>query len=448
MVPPDEDLDPESRRRFAERVDQPGGRAAVPRRTIRVMQDSKSWVPVPPGSPFPIDNLPYGVFSDGTSGPRVGVAIGDQVLDAGAAASSVGSSLADVLVGQASVDALMAAGPAVWSEAREAIFSWLTDPSLRRAVEPHLHRIDQIRLHLPFTVADYVDFYASEHHAVNVGRIFRPDSDPLPSQWKCLPMGYHGRAGTVAISGTPVVRPRGQRPGPSSQPVFEPTEKLDFEAEVGFVMGVPSRPGEPVDVGAFREHTFGVCLINDWSARDIQSFEYVPLGPLLGKSFLTSISPWIVPLAALEAARVEPPRRSPEPLPHLRDGEPWGLDLSLEIRLNGELISTPPFSTMYWTAAQQLAHLTSNGAHVRTGDLLGSGTVSGPGQDQVGSLLELSRGGAQPFVTNDGRTHSFLDDGDEVVISAWAPGTSGTAIGFGSVAGTVLPSPLTWPHGG
>ena len=412
------------------------------------MQERKSWVPVPTGSPFPIDNLPYGVFSGGSSGPRVGVAIGEHVLDAGAAAASVGSSMAGFL-GRDSIDALMAAGPAVWAEARESVFSWLTDPSLRPVVEPHLHRIDQIRSHLPFTVADYVDFYASEHHAANVGRIFRPGSDPLPSQWKRLPMGYHGRAGTVVVSGTPVVRPRGQRPGPNSEPVFAPTEKLDFEAEVGFVIGAASRPGNPVEVGAFREHVFGACLINDWSARDIQSFEYVPLGPLLGKSFLTSISPWIVPLAALEAARVEPPRRSPEPLPHLRDGgERWGLELSLEIRLNGDLISTPPYSTMYWTAAQQLAHLTSNGAHVRTGDLLGSGTVSGPGQDQVGSLLELSRDGTKPFMTSDGCSHTFLDDGDEVVISAWAPGTGGTRIGFGSVAGTVLPAPLTWPHGG
>ena len=389
------------------------------------------------------------MFCVGSEEPRIGVAIGDLVLDVGRAASSTRSRLEGVLHGEYSIDCLMAAGPSAWSGARDEITSWLTDPSYMKVLQPHMHPIEEVEMHLPFTVSDYVDFYASEHHAANVGRIFRPGSDPLPAHWKHLPMGYHGRAGSVAVSGTPVVRPWGLHSGPDSQPVFGPTEKLDFETEVGFVIGSPSRRGTPVPVGAFRRHVFGVCLVNDWSARDIQSFEYVPLGPMLGKSFLTSISPWVLPVAALEAARVDPPPRSPEPPVHLRDGgEPWGLDISLEVRLNGEVISTPPFSSMYWTAAQQLAHLTSNGSHVRTGDLLASGTVSGPGPDQVGSLLELSRDGSEPFVTGDGRSHTFLEDGDELDISAWAPGPDGTRIGFGSVRGRILPSPLTWPHGG
>jgi len=254
----------------------------------------------------------------------------------------------------------------------------------------------------------------------------------------------------VVASGTPVQRPHGQRRGSHGSPVFEPTERLDFEAEVGFIVGRSSEPGKPLGVDSFRDHVFGACLLNDWSARDIQAYEYVPLGPMLGKSFLTSVSPWIVPLLALEEARVPPPRRAPLPLPHLRDGQDhWGLDISLEVRLNGHVISRPPFAGMYWTAAQQLAHLTSNGANVRTGDLLASGTVSGPGRDQVGSLLEMSSGGTTPFTTPDGRGHTFLEDGDEVVIAGSAPGAEGVRIGFGSVAGKVLSaSPLSWPHGG
>jgi fumarylacetoacetase len=289
-------------------------------------------------------------------------------------------------------------------------------------------------------VADYVDFYSSEQHAENVGRIFRPGSDPLPANWKHLPIGYHGRAGTVAVSGTPVARPQGQRKGPDHEaPVFGPSMRLDFEAELGFVVGTPS--AGPVPVGGFAEQVFGVCLLNDWSARDLQAWEYVPLGPFLGKSFLTSISPWVVPLAALEAARVPPPARDPRPLPYLEDDEPWGLDITLEVRLNGQVVSRPPAQGLYWTAAQQLAHLTVNGAGLRTGDLYGSGTVSGPGRDQYGSLLELSWGGAEPLELADGSTRTFLEDGDVVTISATAPGSAGGRICFGEVTGRVIPAP-------
>ena len=376
------------------------------------------------------------------------VAIGDQVLDVGSVAFELGSDLTHLLA-QPLLDHLMEAGPAAWQAARREITAWLSDRGHRRVVEPHLRPLGSVALHLPFTVADYVDFYASEHHAANVGRILRPGSEPLPAQWRNLPIGYHGRSGTIAVSGEPVRRPAGQWRSGDGDPVYAPTRRLDFEAEMAFVVGAGSRPGEPVDVRSFAEHVFGAMVLNDWSARDIQSFEYVPLGPMLGKSFLTSVSPWVVPLAALDSARVAPPQRSPLPLPHLRDGEDqWGLDITLEVSLNGHVISKPPFATMYWTPAQQLAHLTSNGAHVRTGDVLASGTVSGPGRDQVGSLIELNRGGAEPFETPDGTRHTFLEDGDEVVISASAPGPGGSTIGFGSVAGRVVPSPLGWPHGG
>ena len=297
-----------------------------------------------------------------------------------------------------------------------------------------------MRLHRPFEVADYVDFYSSEHHATNLGRILRPGTAPLTPNWKHLPIGYHGRAGTVAVSGTPVVRPCGQQKGDGA-PVFGPTQRLDVEVEVGFVVGVPSELGRPVPVSAFADHVFGVCLVNDWSARDLQAWEYVPLGPFLGKSFLTSVSPWVVPLDALKAARVPPPARDPRPLPYLRDDdEPWGLDLTLELRLNGEVMSRPPFAGMYWTPAQQLAHLTVNGANLRTGDLLASGTVSGPERDQRGSLIELSWGGTEPVELADGSTRTFLEDGDVVSITATAPGANGERVHFGEVTGRVEPA--------
>jgi fumarylacetoacetase len=297
-------------------------------------------------------------------------------------------------------------------------------------------------MHLPIEVADYVDFYSSQHHAENLGRMFRPDSAALTPNWKHLPIGYHGRAGTVQVSGTSVVRPCGQRKAPTDDaPTFGPSQRLDIEAEVGFVVGVGSDLGTAVPVGRFTEHVFGVCLVNDWSARDLQSWEYVPLGPFLGKSFLTSVAPWVVPLAALEAARVTPPPRDVALLPYLDDSDqPWGLDIRMEVRLNGELISCPPFADMYWTPAQQLAHMTVNGASLRTGDLYASGTVSGPGEDQRGSFIELSWGGKEPLTLADGTTRTFLDDGDVVTITATAPGADGTRMAFGEVTGRIEPA--------
>jgi fumarylacetoacetase len=337
----------------------------------------------------------------------------------------------------------MARGPPAWSELRAQLTDWLTDEAHRDTVEPHLVPRSEVTLHLPVEIADYVDFYSSQHHAENLGRMFRPDSEPLTPNWKHLPIGYHGRAGTVQVSGTPVVRPSGQRKAPTDDaPTFGPSQRLDIEAEVGFVVGTPSELGRPVPLSAFPEHVFGVCLVNDWSARDLQAWEYVPLGPFLGKSFLTSVSPWVVPLAALEAARVAPPARQPQPLPYLDDtGEPWGLDLTLEVRLNGELVSCPPFGSLYWTPAQQLAHMTVNGASLRTGDLYASGTVSGPQRDQRGSFIELSWGGTEPLTLSDGSTRTFLEDGDVVTITATAPRPGGTRIAFGEVTGRVEPTP-------
>jgi fumarylacetoacetase len=399
----------------------------------RVTADA--WVDIAADSPFPVDNLPYGVFSRPGQQARVGVAVGGYVLD-------VAAVLDDPVFSTASLNPFMALGPRAWATTRERLVDLLTRPDARRSVEPHLVPADDVLLHLPFEVADYVDFYASLHHAENLGRILRPDDEPLTPNWRHLPLGYHGRAGTVVVSGTPVVRPAGQRREPGDHgPVFGPSTRLDMEAEVGFVVGVGSSLGVPVPVADFAQHVFGVVLVNDWSARDLQSWEYVPLGPFLGKSFATTISPWVVPLAALEGARVPGPRQDPLPLPYLADAEGWGLDLALEVRLNGEVISRPPFATTYWTAAQQLAHLTANGARLRTGDLYASGTVSGARPDERGSLIELTWNGTEPLTLADGSTRTFLEDGDDVVITASAPGPAGGRLGLGEVSGTVQRCP-------
>lgn len=397
------------------------------------------WTGVAADHPFGVHTLPYGVFTDAArEQPRIGVAVGDAILDLTAAAAALlPEHLA--LFASGTLDALLAAGRRTWTAVRDGLTEWLTDERYADVLAPLLVPASGTTMRLPFTVADYVDFYSCEQHATNVGRILRPDQPALPANWRHLPIGYHGRAGTVVISGTPICRPPGQRRLPDGTVTFALSSALDFEAEVGFVVGAPSMPGRPVPLTDFADHVFGVCLVNDWSARDIQAWEYPPLGPFLGKSFATSISPWVIPLDALAAARVRPPARDPRPLPYLDDtsAEPWGLDITLEVRLNDQLVSRPPFAGMYWTAAQQLAHLTSNGACLRTGDLFASGTVSGAAPDQRGSLLELSWNGSSPLTLDGGATRSYLADGDEVSITATAPGPEGSTIGLGEVRGQV-----------
>ncbi|SFT89802.1 fumarylacetoacetate hydrolase [Geodermatophilus amargosae] len=398
-----------------------------------------SWLDLPADTGFGVDNLPYGVFSTEGTAPRTGVAVGNSVLD-------LAASTGDDVHATGSLNAFLARGPQAWAELRARLTGWFTDEAHRGAVEPHLVPRSEVTLHLPVEVADHVDFYSSQHHAENLGRMFRPDSAPLTPNWKHLPIGYHGRAGTVQVSRTPVVRKSGQRKAPADDaPTFGPSQRLDIEAELGFVVGTPSELGRPVPLSAFGHHVFGVCLVDDWSARDLQSWEYVPLGPFLGKSFLTSVSPWVVPLAALEAARVRPPARDATLLPYLDDTdvEPWGLDVGIEVRLNGELVSCPPFGLLYWTPAQQLAHVTVNGASLRTGDLFASGTVSGPARDQRGSFIGLSWGGREPLSLPDGTTRTFLEDGDVVTLTATAPGTGGGRISLGEVTGRVEPARAT-----
>jgi fumarylacetoacetase len=407
---------------------------------------SESPFAVAEDDPFGAHNLPYGVFSTAADPePRLGVRFGGRVLDAGAAAHAVGAppEVAGPLSAPV-LNPLLAAGRPAWTAVRAALTEWLTEPRHRDAVGPLLVPLEQVRLHLPFEVADYVDFYASEHHAANVGRLFRPGGDPLTPNWKHLPIGYHGRAGTVVVSGTPVVRPCGQRKAPDEPaPSYGPSRRLDVEVELGFVAGAATAPGDRVALGAADAHVFGVCLVNDWSARDLQSWEYVPLGPFLGKSFATSVSPWVVPLDALAHARTAPPPRDAPLLPYLDDSgarPPYGLDVAMELRLNGHTLTRPPYAAMYWTYAQMLAHMTVNGARLRPGDLFASGTVSGPRPGEVGALIELTHGGARPVELPDGSRRGYLEDGDEVVITASAPGPGGVPVGLGEVAGRVEPA--------
>jgi fumarylacetoacetase len=364
----------------------------------------------------------FGVFSRGSDARRIGWRVGDSVLDV--AAAGLGDEFGEPLL-----NAFLERGRGAWDDAVGRIGEHVD------AGRGPLVPLAGVELHLPFAVADYVDFYSSLEHATNLGRILRPDGEPLLPNWRWLPIGYHGRAGTVVVSGTPVIRPCGQaRAGGDAEPRFGPSRRLDFELELGFVVGVPSRLGEPVPLESFADHVFGVVLVNDWSARDIQAWEYQPLGPFLGKSFATSIAAWVTPLALLDAVRVEGPPQEPAPVPYLEGGRDWGLDIALEVELNGTVVSRTNARHVYWTMPQQLAHATVNGASLRTGDLMATGTISGPDRGSEGSLIELTRAGAEPLRLPDGN-RTFLEDGDEVVFR----GRAG-AIELGEVCGRIEPA--------
>jgi fumarylacetoacetase len=408
---------------------------------MSTLSPGTSWLDLPADHLFGIHTLPYGVFSTEGTEPRVWVRVGDWVLDAGVCAELAGMESGAVWL-TPSLNAFLAEGREAWSAGRAFLQEQLTNDCHRDSVEPHLVPVADVRMHLPIEVADYVDFYASEHHATNVGRLFRPNSEPLTPNWKHLPIGYHGRSGTVVVSGTDVVRPTGQRKAPADPtPSFGPSLRLDIEAELGFVVGDSTLVGDRVAVDDADDHLFGVVLLNDWSARDIQAWEYVPLGPFLGKSFATSISPWVVPMEALAAARLPLPGQDPQPLEYLRgEAAAYGLDVHYEVELNGTVVSRPEYRDLYWSPAQMLAHLTVNGASLRNGDLFGSGTISGAAKDSRGSLLELSWNGAEPVALADGTTRTFLEDGDIVTLSAWAPGADGARVGLGEVTGTIQPA--------
>jgi fumarylacetoacetase len=400
---------------------------------------------------YGLDNLPFGIFADASGRRRAGVAFEAGVVDLD---RLVGGGFLDAesLRGATTLNEFLGAGLAKWRAVRARLRSLLGPGAAadeRAAVAAATLQRDAVSMHLPIDVGDYVDFYSSLEHATNVGRILRPNSPPLQPNYRHIPIGYHGRAGTVVASGTPIRRPHGQRKAPDAEaPTFGPSTMLDVELELAWIAGTGSVHGEPVSADAVREHVFGYVLLNDWSARDIQAWEYQPLGPFLSKSFATSISPWVVTLDALEPFRVAEPAREPEPLPYLRAREPWSYDVELELLLQTAQMrerAQPPVSVsrtnfrgMYWTVAQQLAHVTSNGAVLRPGDLFGTGTVSGYEQGTQGSLIELTRRGANPLALPNGESRGFLEDGDTVVLRGRA--IRGAArVGLGEVVGTIIP---------
>ena len=363
----------------------------------------------------------FGVFSVGDDAPRVGFRVAGGILDL--AAAGLGA-----VFEAGALNAFLALGRQSWEDTVSRVDELVTAGA-------ELVPLDRATSRLPFEIADYVDFYSSLEHATNLGRLFRPGAEPLLPNWRHLPVGYHGRAGTVVVSGTPVVRPSGQVKSPDENaPGHEPSRRLDFELELGFVVGVGSGLGEPVAASAFRDHVFGVLLVNDWSARDIQAWEYQPLGPFLGKSFTTSIAAWVTPLALLEDRFVASPRQDPRPLPYLSPAGDWSLDVELEVELSGTVVSRSNARGLYWTMPQQLAHATVNGASIRTGDLFASGTISGPDPGSEGSLIELTWNGERPVRLADGSERTFLEDGDEVVLR----GRAGD-VELGEVRGTIQP---------
>ncbi len=385
---------------------------------------------------FDQHNLPYGSFRQGDGTVHLGVRLGHHVLDLEAIATAVNSPLLTFVQG-GNLDALLQADAQIWSQLRSEIQAWVADAALGEAIARHAYPLAQVQLLMPFTVADYVDYYASELHALNVGKIFRPQNPELPAAWKALPIGYHGRSGTIVVSGTDVARPNGLR-RVDGNVEFGPCRFLDIEAEMGFVCG--NATAGPIDLKDADQHVFGAFILNDWSARDIQAFEYVPLGPYLGKSFATSISPWVVPLQALEAARVMTPPRDQALSAYLDDAHarPSGLDVSLRVLWNGELVSEPPFKVMYFSYAQMVTHMIINGASLRAGDMFASGTISGAEVRQRGSFLELTWNGAEPVTLAQGGERKSLQDGDRIEIQATAPGPEGSIIDFGAVIGNIV----------
>ncbi|WP_108661729.1 fumarylacetoacetase [Acuticoccus kandeliae] len=403
---------------------------------------------------FPLNNLPHGVFSAPGRRHHLGIAIGAMILDVTAAAPVLAPALrgalpdgaADPLAGP-DWNAFMAAGPAVWAAFRAALQTMLAEgAAAREALAPHLVQMSEARLHLPFTVAEYTDFYAGRQHAFNVGTMFRGPENALPPNWLHIPIGYNGRASTVVVSGTDIRRPLGQtKAADADAPTFGPSRRLDIELEMGAIVGTPSAMGSPVTVAEAAQMIFGYVLLNDWSARDIQAWEYQPLGPFQAKAFGTTISPWIVSRLALAPFAVGAPPREKPLLPYLRDDGPGHYDIALSVEMAGAsgpsaTISRTNARELYYSAAQQLAHHASSGCAMRTGDLLGSGTISGPTRESYGSLLEMTWGGRDPIELPGGARRTFIEDGDTLTLKGHAEG-DGYRIGFGECRGTIRPAP-------
>lgn len=412
-----------------------------------------SFIDVAPDSHFPIENLPYGIFRPRTgAAPRVGTAIGEYVLDLSALEDDGlfenRRIRAERPFSRSALNVFMSMGRDVWKSARATLSKLLRadEPTLRDRSplrDRAFHRRQDVQMLLPANIGDYTDFYSSKEHATNVGTMFRGKENALKPNWLHLPVGYHGRASSIVVSGTDVRRPCGQlKPSDDEPPIYGACRLLDFELEMGFFVGEGNTLGEPIPIDRAHEHIFGLVLVNDWSARDIQKWEYVPLGPFLGKSFATTISPWVVTLDALEPFRSEGPRQEPEPLEYLRAARPMAYDIALEVALEIDGLAEPQricrsnFRHLYWNVSQQLAHHTVNGCNTRPGDLMASGTISGSHPDSYGSLLELSWKGTKPLALEGGLTRTFLEDGDRVVMTAWAQG-DGYRVGFGEAIGRI-----------
>ena len=415
------------------------------------MSMKKSFVEVSPESHFPIQNLPYGVFSKGGGERRVGVAIGDYVLDVTALEKE--QLLPTNCFQNESLNPFIATGRTEWKKVRGLLQDLLDEnnatlrdnASLREQV---LLPISSVEMHLPVKIGDYTDFYSSKEHATNVGTMFRDPNNALLPNWIHIPVAYHGRASSVVISGTEVRRPLGQTKADDSElPAFGPCRLMDFELEMGCIIGKENALGEPIPIEEAPEHIFGLVLVNDWSARDIQKWEYVPLGPFLAKNLATSISPWIVTMDALEEFRVAGPKQDPEPLPYLQTDGDWAYDIELEVHLQSEQMNEPAriaksnFKYMYWSVCQQVAHHASNGCNLQVGDLLASGTISGPDVETYGSLLELSWKGTKPIKISSQEERTFLKDNDVLSLTGYSQG-DGYRIGFGEVSGKILPPVL------
>jgi fumarylacetoacetase len=412
----------------------------------------QSWVEVPHRSDFPLQNLPYGIFKTARLSPRAGVAIGNYIVDLAvlSAAGKFSGIVSDVRVfSQPTLNDFIALGKPVTNKVRERLQELLSEENselkndISLCEQAFVNQADATML-LPVHIPNYTDFYSSIEHATNVGKLFRPDN-PLMPNWKHLPVAYHGRASSIVVSGTPIRRPRGQTKADDAPcPSFGPTKALDFELEMAFVIGKETSLGESISTSVAEDYIFGLVIFNDWSARDIQKWEYVPLGPFLGKNFGSSISPWIVPLEALKEFRVAPPVQEPEVLPYLQQSGNTNFDIQLEVELTtssgaSAVISRSNTKYLYWSIRQQLAHHTVNGCNVEVGDLYASGTISGPTPDSLGSLLEITEGGKKSLVLPDGSERKYLQDGDTITIRAFAE-KDGLRIGFGSCAGTILPA--------
>lgn len=403
-----------------------------------------TWLSIAENSDFTLQNLPYGIFHTGDERPRAGVAIGDQIIDLEMAASEgfFGKRrFFKKVFAQATLNEYIGLGRSVHARVRRRLTEWLTQERVPENANKILVPRTSATMLMPVRVGNYTDFYSSIEHATNVGKMFRPDNPLLPN-WRWLPVGYHGRASSVVVSGTPVRRPNGQyKPANQEQPVYGPTRELDFELEMAFIIGKDSPLGTPVAADNADEYIFGMVIFNDWSARDIQRWEYVPLGPFLGKNFASSISPWIVPLEALKDLRIKGPKQEPAPLDYLRTRRPQNFDIQLEVAIIGQsgeetVVSRSNTRYLYWNIAQQLAHHTVNGCNVCVGDLMASGTISGPTPESCGSMLELSWGGMKPIALKGGGHRTFLEDGDTVIMRAWGMGKEGR-VGFGEVRGKV-----------